>query len=562
MGMKLQLRRLLLLLAMAVALSASSASAQRFLSDDPVLRDKDDLPIEPPGEIELSTAWDVIENSFGRPRPGKEPIPPAQNVNTLGDVPDSSWFTNRISIRPMSVEEIVRGPNRGAGPETDGDWTVIRGKSGGITPGFTIRDSRGDVYFIKVDPAKYFGLSTGADVIGSRFFHAFGYFVPETWVTSQRKDRIRIGEGAKVRVHGMKPRRMEPADLDRLLSGVARLPDGRIRFVASLAVPGKVVGPHKYHGTRPDDPNDVIRHEHRRELRGYRVFCAWLNHDDSRATNSLNTFVSIPDAMPNGAKAKGYLRHYLQDFSSILGSGSDWRRAIAPQNPRAGNEYIIEIRPILKTTFSLGIWQRPWHGVKYEVYPQVGGIEADFFDPDKWKPEYPNPAFERMLPEDAFWAARIVAKFSDEVIRAIVAQADLRAPEAEDHLSRMIIRRRDKVFARYFGALNPLADFRLETDGSAATLTFTNYGEDARLGSVEAYEHQWFAFDNVTGATEPIGTVARAQGRTLPLPDARPPFLMVRIRTLAPGADRWKKRVDVFIRTGDELKVVGIDREN
>ena len=83
-----------------------------------------------------------------------------------------------------------------------------------------------------------------------------------------------------------------------------------------------------------------------------------------------------------------------------------------------------------------------------------------------------------------------------------------------------------------------------------------------RLGSVAAYEYQWFAFDNVTGATEPIGTVAHAQGRTLPLPDARPPFLMVRIRTLARGHDGWKKRVDVFVRTGDQLKVVGINRES
>jgi hypothetical protein len=47
------------------------------------------------------------------------------------------------------------------------------------------------------------------------------------------------------------------------------LPDGRIRCIASRAVGGKVIGPHKYYATRGDDVNDVIPHEDRRERRGY-----------------------------------------------------------------------------------------------------------------------------------------------------------------------------------------------------------------------------------------------------------------------------------------------------
>jgi hypothetical protein len=37
---------------------------------------------------------------------------------------------------------------------------------------------------------------------------------------------------------------------------------------------------------------------------------------------------------------------------------------------------------------------------------------------------------------------------------------------------------------------------------------------------------------------------------------------MVRIRTLSGAVEAWRKRVDVFLRTGEALQVVGIDRES
>ena len=45
----------------------------------------------------------------------------------------------------MSLEELVRGPNRSAGPDRSQPWTVIAAKTEGVTPGFTIRDGRGDL---------------------------------------------------------------------------------------------------------------------------------------------------------------------------------------------------------------------------------------------------------------------------------------------------------------------------------------------------------------------------------------------------------------------------------
>jgi hypothetical protein len=390
-------------------------------------------------------------------------------------------------------------------------------------------------------------------VVSTKFFYAFGYHVPENYVAYFRPERLRIAPGAKVRVPNAKPRAMTQADLDTMLENVARLPDGRIRCVASRGLEGEPLGPHKYHGTRGDDPNDVFPHENRRDLRGLRVFSAWLNHDDSRAINSLDMYVT--------EAGRSYVKHHLIDFGSTLGTGSDARRRIAPQNPRAGNEYVVEAGPILKTALTLGIWERPWRKVDYEVYPEVGRIESEFFQPERWKPEYPNPAFDSLLPQDAFWAARIVAQFSDEAIRAIVHTGEYLDAEAERHLADTIIERRDKVISYYLRQLSPLADFRVADAADAPVLEFVNAGEQAGLAPVEGYEYQWFSFDNFSEEREPLADASRAQEPRIPLPAARPGFLLVRIRALSTER-AWGKPVEVYLRTEGTLFVVGIERES
>ena len=72
------------------------------------------------------------------------------------------------------------------------------------------------------------------------------------------------------------------------------------------------MGNFTHFGTRPDDPNDIYPHEHRRELRANRVFSAWIAHDDSRALNTLDMLVT--------ANGKSHIKHYMFDFGAILGS--------------------------------------------------------------------------------------------------------------------------------------------------------------------------------------------------------------------------------------------------
>ena len=79
-------------------------------------------------------------------------------------------------------------------------------------------------------------------------------------------------------------------------------------------------------GTRPDDPNDIVPHEHRRELRALKVFAAWTNLVDLKALNTMDTLIT-----ENG---KARVRHYLLDVGSTFGMGAERLPASGPKGMR------------------------------------------------------------------------------------------------------------------------------------------------------------------------------------------------------------------------------------
>jgi hypothetical protein len=462
---------------MWAALILALAVGQKFYADDPILRDNDTkVEVTEVEKHKLNDQYDFYKHSFGKA--GERSKAPAANANTMGEVPASSWFESRHGKSPMSPEQLAHGPDTTNGPSMEQPWVITDVKTEGVTPGFRIRDGRGDSYFVKFDTLGYPEIATGAEVIATKFFYAIGYNVPENHIAYFTRDQLRIDSKLN----------LSERELDQLLKRVDRGSDGRYRVVASKLLKGKPAGPFQYYGTRPDDPNDIFAHENRRELRGLRVFAAWLNHDDSRAINTLDMVVN------DGGR--NYLKHYLIDFGSTLGSGST-----GPQKPRASWEYLWEPKPVFARIATFGLWDRPWVRIKYPNYPTIGNFEARYFDPETWKPEYPNPAFLNMTDQDAYWAAKIVMSFSEEDIRTIVKTGKLTDPDAENYLIDVLAARRDKIGRTWLTRVSSFDNFKWTDSGE---LTFDHLGSSYDFTRRPQSQISWFSFDNGNGGRHAI----------------------------------------------------------
>jgi hypothetical protein len=532
--------------ALAAAVTALTGAGQKFYPDDPIWRDPETQSAASVRPQVLSEQYDFIENTFLDA--GDETPRRAVNVNTVDEVPDSSWFTNRIGRDHWPVDRLVRGPDAGTGP-APGTWTVIGGKREGVTPGLTIRDAAGDIYFIKFDPPDFPEMASGAEVIATKFFHAFGYNTPENYVATLRRESLAIDPKTRIEDRDGRERPMLPRDIDDVLERAARHPDGSYRVLASKALAGRPLGPFRYYGTRPDDPNDIHPHEHRRELRGLAVFAAWLNHDDSRSINTLDTLVE--------AGGRPLVRHHLIDFGSTLGSGST-----QAQTTRAGNEFVWEARPTLVTMLTLGFYVRPWAKVPYPDIPAVGRIESTFFRPENWKPEYRNPAFANARPDDRFWAARIISRFSDADVRAIVETARFTDPRATDYLTEVLLARKAKVLMTWLNGTSPFINVSLDDSGR---LRFANAAEQVGMGkAAERYTVAWARFDNATNTHTPVGVE-----QTITSPSAQAPrelldaaFVAVTIIGHDPDHPEWEQPLVAYFRRAPDgsWSLVGLER--
>ncbi|MEQ1908081.1 MAG: hypothetical protein ABMA15_04620 [Vicinamibacterales bacterium] len=534
--------------ALATALSTlGSAAAPRFFNDDPVWVEHDTQNATSITPIEVDLTTDLAYNFIvgGEPRNAVR----AQNVNSVDEVPDSSWFTNRVGRLPLSAEDVARGPNRTNGPAA-GIWIVTSSKSDGVTPGFTVKDAEGQRWFLKFDPPGFRGMSTGTEVAATKLMWALGYNVAENHIAYLKREKLVVGDTAKFTPTSGRKRAMTSADIDRLLQRADREPDGSYRVVASKAIDGTPIGRIRFYDTRPDDPNDVVPHQNRRELRGYGVFAAWLNHTDAKAINSIDTLVT-----ENG---RSYVRHYLLDFGSALGSGG-----VGPADHWSGAQYLVQPKLVGQHMIGFGFVRPNWQTTKFYESRSIGRLPLvnETFDPRTWKARVPNQAFLHARTDDRFWAARKLAALTTDMISAAVKAGDFRDPRSEAFLVRALAERRDAILRAYLTGVNPIVEPVL----TSGTLTFLNAAVEADVAPApREYRAAWSTFDNTTHETRMLSqSSSRVASMEMPtsLPTTDGSFIKVALSSGGSTHASWSDPVDAYFRLrAGEWQLVGLER--
>ena len=344
---------------------------------------------------------------------------------------------------------------------------------------------------------------------------------------------------------------MRPSDIAAILKRADREPDGSYRIVASKALTGTPLGGFRFYDTRPDDPNDIVPHEHRRELRGYSVVAAWLNHVDATAVNSLDTLIS--------AGNRAFVRHHMLDFGSALGSAGD-----GPAEHWEGHEQVIEPSRVARQMLAFGFHVPQWQ--KTDVYESrsIGRLPRDNtrFEPDKWKPPVSNPSFLHARPDDKFWAARLIVAMTDDLLQAAVQAGEFDDPVSEAFLVGALAERRDAIGRTYLAAANPIVEPALD---SAGTLTFRNAAVEAGVaGAPEGYRAVWSVFDNATRTSQPIGVTEGPTPR-LDAPPGLPraPGVFIKVELSATGGAplSWSRPAHAYFRQRDGAwRLVGFER--
>ena len=475
----------------SLAAAACGSRETRFPLRDPMWRDTDFASVRVPCRKAPTAAdrshractpepydgtlyWDAADNILFRPLSealGVVTSHEAVNVNALDEVPDSTWFTNRIGVRDVGSSELELNAcprDKLLDPEHTpaGGWIIDKGKGSGSTPGFRINVPGKGKYLVKVEGVGLPERQVAASVIGAAVYWAAGYNASCEQALYVRPSIFRLNPGLVARRGNFGDvYSFDQAALDDMLAKSTHQGE-LVRISVSAWVPGFGLGQFRYEGVRSDDPNDIIPHEDRRELRGARLLVAWLDHFDSREGNSFDTWMADDKKEPDSSP--GHVVHYQLGTSAALGSMWNWV-ADSPWTDQAsrrlGYSYLVDWADVVRDFFTLGIPLRPWDTVHQRPGHELFGyMNVADFDPEAWKNEYPNKAFSRMSDRDAAWMARILARFTPELITTLARMGRFSDTSNTRYLASVLEGRLERILERYLLRLSPIAALQVEGD--------------------------------------------------------------------------------------------------
>ncbi|OGW77884.1 MAG: hypothetical protein A2Z83_02335 [Omnitrophica bacterium GWA2_52_8] len=307
---------------------------------------------------------------------------------------------------------------------------------------------------MKFDSLENIELNSSAEVITSRIFHAAGYNVPQYTIAEFPPSKLVPDPSATIYDDSGFKKPLTQEKLEEYLLFLPQTEAGKLRASAGKILEGDVRGNFSFSGRRKNDPEDLVNHLDRREIRALRIFASWLNNNDMRESNTLDVI-----RYENGTQT---LTHYLIDFNSSLGAA-----AKGPKPPMFGHEYMADYGETTKAFFGLGLWEKPWQkrwreaGEQVDQSPAVGYFDNRYFDPGEYKTQLPYFAFKDLTLADGFWAAKIILAFTDEDIRTIVKMGQYSNAADAGYIAKTLIERRDLLGQYWFRKANPLDNFEI-----------------------------------------------------------------------------------------------------
>ena len=381
----------------------------RFADRAPVTIVHDDEPIAVPVETvfiqELYQADVYIRRAIvDSLDPRRDPA--ALDVNSLDEVPRSSWFRGVDDANRPLLGYVRDGPPKPP--------FVLHDEEATQPDSFRIRDARGLTYELLHDLEDRDGMRTAAAAITSRLVHALGYRTPEVYVIVDHEGRR---------------------------AAATRWPNGRD------------LGPTPINRLREDDPNDHLPHVDRRSLRVMKLVCAWLGISRLEPRMLRDQYVGEP--------GQGHVEHVLTGLDGALGV-QEWHDAVTFANDpdRESGGFAFRL-------FSLGLSPKPPAIVPPTPWESVGLLHENV-QPGRYRLSPPFEPTDRLTPGDAHWIGKRIAAVPLTAIADALAAGKLQ-PAPTNWLFQVLHLRRAAVAAWAYDRVTPLelVMLRSETGGRA-----------------------------------------------------------------------------------------------
>ena len=201
-----------------------------FYDDDPLWHMPKPMRVEQANNRKLSDVYDFFSMTFVKP--GEKQTPghpiPAGAVNTLGEVPDSTWYTNRHTEAP-DVDRRV-GPWSRKFELSFQRVAVACGCSEDGRCHTRVHDQGCERPVVPTEVRHFdnFEQGTGADVMGSKIFYALGYNTPENYLVYFGPEQLLVDEKTEFVDYRGVTRKMRQSDIEGVLNRLPRDPEREI----------------------------------------------------------------------------------------------------------------------------------------------------------------------------------------------------------------------------------------------------------------------------------------------------------------------------------------------